>query len=253
MAEQDDAQVQEIRARLEAATTDVVDELAGFRDFDGEWTANKTHRRRASPGGVRETFYAAGRISGLAEGDSAHADIAYLLARLDALTAERDAARAWSARWKAVAKRLWVGIHRSLDQSELLAARMLKAEAERDALTAERDADRAHLEGLQISYRNASDKAAQLGRALETATRSVDYWREAWEQKHIELEQAESERDALAARLAAAEAVEKVLRDGLRDLRGYSVSNWCLVDSTLAFAEKAALAGSREQPQGEEA
>lgn len=59
--------------------------------------------------------------------------------------------------------------------------------------------------------------------------------------------------DALAARMAAAEAVEKVLRDGLRDLRGYSVSNWFLVDSTLAFAEKAALAGSREQPQGEEA
>lgn len=87
----DDARIGEIRARLEAATTDVVNELAGFRDFDGEWMANKTHRRRASPGGVRETFYAAGRISGLAEGDIAH-----LLARVDALTQERDALRATS-------------------------------------------------------------------------------------------------------------------------------------------------------------
>lgn len=77
---------------------------------------------------------------------------------------------------------------------------------EQSVLGGRLDTDRARLEGLQIAFRNVSDKAAQLGRALETATRSVDDWREAWEQTHIELEQAEASRDALASRLAAAEA-----------------------------------------------
>jgi hypothetical protein len=86
--------IAQIRARVEAATTDVVNELAGFRDFDAEWLANKTHRQRASPGGVRETFYAAGRLSGLAETSNAPADFAYLLSELDAATARAERAEA---------------------------------------------------------------------------------------------------------------------------------------------------------------
>lgn len=65
-------------------------------------------------------------------------EIERLTAEVARLTSERDEARAWSARWKAVAKRLWTGIHKSLDQSERLAARMLKALAE-VAASAERE------------------------------------------------------------------------------------------------------------------
>jgi hypothetical protein len=264
MAEGQDARVQEIRARLEAATTDVVDELAGFRDFDGEWTANKTHRRRASPGGVRETFYAAGRISGLAEGDSAHADTAYLLARLDALTAERDALlseltsyrfdfnvseshprlrlrepeyfEANGHRYEKTAtcrccdERYawgWVG-----DDGICLHCVDGRADirAERDALTAERDA-------IQAAWR----------RDTGLADDAIDHHMARWKK-------AEAERDALAARLASAEAAlfGVALRMDLDDLQGC----WCVRPKSgshehACVAARAALAGSREQAAGE--
>lgn len=69
-----------------------------------------------------------------ARGKALAADNAALTARLAAAEAERDAARAWSARWKAVSTRLWKGVHRNLDINERLAKRMLAAEAERDSL-----------------------------------------------------------------------------------------------------------------------
>ena len=64
-----------------------------------------------------------------------------LEARVNALTAENarltqevDDARAWSARWKAVAKRIWTGVHHPLDMCESEARRREAAEGERDAL-----------------------------------------------------------------------------------------------------------------------
>jgi len=54
--------------------------------------------------------------------------------QLAAVTAERDAARAWATRWRAVATRLWKGVHRLLAMEEPLATRVKQAEAERDAL-----------------------------------------------------------------------------------------------------------------------
>lgn len=66
-----------------------------------------------------------------------------LEARVNALTTENarltqevDNARAWSARWKAVAKRIWTGVHHPLDMCEFDARRREAAEAERDALAA---------------------------------------------------------------------------------------------------------------------
>jgi len=59
-----------------------------------------------------------------------------LTAEVERLTRERDNARAWSARWKAVAKRIWTGVHHPLDMCEFDARRREAAEAERDALAA---------------------------------------------------------------------------------------------------------------------
>ena len=67
---------------------------------------------------------------------NAPADLAWLLAEVERLTRQRDAARAWSARWKAVAKRVWTGVHHPLDMCEFQARKREAAEAERDAATA---------------------------------------------------------------------------------------------------------------------
>jgi hypothetical protein len=84
-----------------------------------------------------------------------------------------------------------------------------------DALTAEIDRERYHVGNMNICIKNFTAKCDQLQRQVETATRSVDDWREAWEQKQIELEQAESERDALRARAERAESERDVYRDAL--------------------------------------
>lgn len=75
-------------------------------------------------------------------------------ARIRALTSERDEARAWSARWKAVAKRIWNGVHHPLDMCELQARRREAAEAERDALAGQVAALR---EALKASRRTHMD------------------------------------------------------------------------------------------------
>lgn len=87
------------------------------------------------------------------------------------------------------------GGHKNQLESELGAAR-----ATIEELTLERDAERHHRINLDVIVTNLTDKAGQLERALETAHRSVDDWREAWEQKQIELENVEAERDAATAR-----------------------------------------------------
>lgn len=74
-----------------------------------------------------------------------------------------------------------------------------------DALTVEIERERYHVGNLNICIKNFTAKCDQLQRQVETATRSVDDWREAWEQKQIELEQSEAERDALRARAERAE------------------------------------------------
>ena len=79
----------------------------------------------------------------------------------------------------------------------------LTAEVER--LTRELDAERHHRINLDVIAKNLTVKCDQQTRALETSRRSVDDWREAWEQKQIELERAEAERDAALARIAALE------------------------------------------------
>lgn len=77
-----------------------------------------------------------------------------------------------------------------------------------DALTVEIERERYHVGNLNICIKNFTAKCDQLQRQVATATRSVDDWREAWEQKQIELEQSEAERDALRAR---AERYERAL------------------------------------------
>ena len=182
-------------------------------------------------------------------------EVVRLNAEVERLTRELDNARAWSARWKAVAKRIWTGVHHPLDMCESEARRREAAERERDALAAqvaalreageqmagalddaewyvdsgsdlriemhtealdsltaeverltrELDAERHHRINLDVIAKNLTVKCDQQTRALETSRRSVDDWREAWEQKQIELERAEAERDAALARIAALE------------------------------------------------
>lgn len=67
---------------------------------------------------------------------NAPADLAWLLAEVERLTRQRDAARAWSARWKAVAKRVWTGVHHPLDMCEFQARKREAAEAEVERLEA---------------------------------------------------------------------------------------------------------------------
>lgn len=147
-------------------------------------------------------------------------EVVRLNAEVERLTRELDNARAWSARWKAVAKRIWTGVHHPLDMCESEARRREAAERERDALAAQvaalreageqmagalDDAERHHRINLDVIAKNLTVKCDQQTRALETSRRSVDDWREAWEQKQIELERAEAERDAALARIAALE------------------------------------------------
>ena len=64
-------------------------------------------------------------------------EVVRLNAEVERLTRELDNARAWSARWKAVAIRLWPGVHHPLDMCESEARRREAAERERDALAAQ--------------------------------------------------------------------------------------------------------------------
>ena len=63
-------------------------------------------------------------------------EVVRLNAEVERLTRELDNARAWSARWKAVAKRIWTGVHHPLDKCEFEARRREAADGERDAALA---------------------------------------------------------------------------------------------------------------------
>ena len=75
-----------------------------------------------------------------------------------------------------------------------------------ERLERERDAERHHRINLDVIVKNLTAERDQMARAYETATRSVDDWREAWEQKQSELENCGRERDAMQARAERAAA-----------------------------------------------
>lgn len=119
--------------------------------------------------------------------ESLRARIAALEAERDAIKGERDFARVWSVRWKAVATRLWGGVHRALDAAEQLAARMQAAEAERDAA---RDWS-ARWKALALQYRTTARQNGESWQRLAEDFGAVSdenaRLRAALEQAHTEL------------------------------------------------------------------
>lgn len=216
----DDERISEIRARLEAATPGPWEALTRAPD----WGATEIGAQLDTPDArvIADTELWGRQPTEQNVQDAAfiaHAreDVPFLLARLGALEAERDAARAWSARWKAVSKRLWAGIHKSLDQSERLAARMLKAEAERDR-------DKATIsELMRLHYERApieNDLAARLAAAL-AALREIEGVSR-WQSRYLEWKRSAQKVGLCPSSDLAVNEIKHLARQALAALAGSS-------------------------------
>lgn len=155
------------------------------------------------------------------------ADVPWLLAHIDALTAERDAARVWSARWKALAgmKRFsFRGCLRRLQElqrhADLVTSANHRLCKERDAATARADAAEAASAALLASADAAGAALLAAADALmrDSITRSSPPGTTAWKSACLHCTawwwDGEAERHMVRCVVAAYRAVRPAGREG---------------------------------------